>query len=344
VAADDVLRSEDGWIGWAHQELRKNQSRSSSGAAAPSAPLRERWTVMKRPWKVERCIICLREPHSDDPLSQLTDAHVIPEALGGELSARFLCKRCNSEMGRVESQLPRDVVVVELVRRLRGELPEELVGRVLQHAGWFVEHEAYGRLEGRDSREGKFALRESETIRSDENIRRQIRVELDRRGMPAEHIEATVDEFEEAADGAQLEIAPGFKVTKHIDLSEVSLERTYDEPLAPRAIVLGIAYTFLAFILEERIYGEELEPVRELLRRVVERDTAAADSWPIDCLRSSSPAEAKHALAVQREDGGIVVKVWLFRELLWNVHFPAVEVPAEPFYLLDLVSKQESIS
>ena len=36
----------------------------------------------------------------------MTDAHVIPESVGGRLSASFLCKRCNDEMGRVESLLP----------------------------------------------------------------------------------------------------------------------------------------------------------------------------------------------------------------------------------------------
>lgn len=296
------------------------------------------------PWPVDRCIICLRAPREDDSLSQLTDAHVIPEALGGELSARFLCKRCNSEMGRVEGQLPRDVAIIELVRRLQAELPEELVRGVLPHAGWFADSEEYGRLEGSDSREGEFALRESATIRSDENIRRQIRAELERRGVQAEQIEAKVAEFEHADDGASLEIAPGFTVTKHIDLGGVSFERTYAEPLAPRAIMLGIAYTFLALVLEEGVYGAELEPARAVLRQVVDRDTTAADSWPIDCLRTSSPAETKHALAVLRENGGVKVRIWFFRELVWDVRFQNVEVPAEPFYLLDLVTKEESVA
>src|SRR4051812_42390637 len=99
---------------------------------------------MQIPWKDRRCIVCLRESESDDPLSELTDAHVIPQSVGGELSARFLCKRCNSELGRVEAQLPRDIVVIELVRSLQDELPEELVRRVLQHASWFSDSKEYG--------------------------------------------------------------------------------------------------------------------------------------------------------------------------------------------------------
>jgi hypothetical protein len=79
--------------------------------------------------------------------------------------------------------------------------------------------------------------------------------QLDASATNTRQIKSTVEEFEE--DGPKLEIAPCFTVTKHIDLNEVSFERTYDEPLAPRAIVLGIAYTFLAFVLLERIYADE---------------------------------------------------------------------------------------
>jgi hypothetical protein len=230
------------------------------------------------------------------------------------------------------------------VRGLESELPEAIVRGVLQHARWFAESEAYGRLEGRDRRQGKFALRESETIRSDENIRRQIRAELERRGVVADQIEAKVAEFVQAPDDADLEIAAGFTVKKHIDLSGVSFERTYDEPLAPRAIALGIAYTFLALVLEERVYRDELEPVRAVLGQVIDGDAAAADGWPVDWLRSTSPAEAKHALAVRREEAGALVRIWLFREFVWDVHFEGVKVAAEPFYLLDLVTKEESVA
>lgn len=299
---------------------------------------------MRIPWTIQRCIICLCEPQEDDPLSSLTDAHVIPESVGGELSARFLCKGCNSEMGRVEAQLPRDVQVIELVRRLRNDLPEELARGALQHAGWFAGTDEYGQLEGRERRAGGFSLRESEKIRTDKNVLAQIRAELQRRDVPAEEIDRKLGEFGHAADGTSLEVMPGFTIRKHIDLSEVSFERTYDERLAPRAIALGIAYTFLALTLEERIYGEALEPVRDALRGVIVRDMTEADAWPIECLRTSSPAETKHALAVIQEPGGVLVRIWLFRELVWDVRFAGVETITSPFYLLDLVTKEESIA
>jgi hypothetical protein len=162
--------------------------------------------------------------------------------------------------------------------------------------------------------------------------------------VPPDEIEAKLTAFEQTGDDVELEVAPGFTIRKHIDVSGVSFERTYDEPLAPRAIALGIAYTFLALALEERVYQRELEPTREALLRVIARDMTAADTWPIECLRASAPAETKHALAVLREERGAVVRIWLFRELIWNVHFAGIDVSAEPFYLLDPVTKEESVA
>ena len=68
-------------------------------------------------------------------MSQRTDAHVIPESVGGKLSAIFLCKRCNSDMGKLEGQLPRDVVILGLVDRLDDVLPTDLVNSIRRHGG-----------------------------------------------------------------------------------------------------------------------------------------------------------------------------------------------------------------
>jgi hypothetical protein len=97
-------------------------------------------------------------------------------------------------------------------------------------------------------------------------------------------------------------------------------------------------------VLEDRVYQDELGPARDVLRRVVARKAAADDRWPIEWLRTASGPEPKHALAVVREEEGALVRIWLFREFVWNVHFREVAVPAEPFHLLDLHTKEESIA
>ena len=47
---------------------------------------------------------------------------------------------------------------------------------------------------------------------------------------------------------------------------------------------------------------------------------------------------------MKREADGVLVRIWLFRELVWDVHFDGVRVAGEPFYLLDLLTKEESVT
>jgi len=49
--------------------------------------------TLKVPWPGDKCILCLNK-------TILSKEHLIPEALGGKLTAEFLCLSCNSELGR----------------------------------------------------------------------------------------------------------------------------------------------------------------------------------------------------------------------------------------------------
>jgi hypothetical protein len=247
-------------------------------------------------------------------------------------------------MGRIEGQLPRDIVVIELVRQLESILPPELVGGVLQHAEWFAETADYGTLDGRANRAGELSVPESSSILSDKNAARLIRAELERRRFGASEIEAKLDMFERADDDVELEIDDGFIIKKHIDLSGVSFERTYLEPLAPRAIALGIAFTFIALTVEARIYDAEFDEAREALLAAIDRDMTKADAWPVELLRASARPEATHGLALLRGDEGALVRIFFFRELVWDVRFPNVQVTEEPFYSIDLSTSDETIS
>ncbi|MFL5963273.1 MAG: HNH endonuclease [Gaiellaceae bacterium] len=76
---------------------------------------------MRVPWIDERCILCLGTPHSGIELTQRSDAHVIPRAIGGKLSALFLCRGCNARMGRFEAILAQDISVRLLLDKLEDQ-------------------------------------------------------------------------------------------------------------------------------------------------------------------------------------------------------------------------------
>ena len=72
---------------------------------------------MKVPWPGDRCIICLAN-------DALTEEHVIPEALGGDLTCYFLCKPCNDVFGSsFEAKAKTDPAIRIAVRNLRSEIP-----------------------------------------------------------------------------------------------------------------------------------------------------------------------------------------------------------------------------
>ena len=188
---------------------------------------------MRVPWPDQRCVVCLERPRADDEQTQMTDGHVLPQSVGGKLSAPFLCRRCNSKMGEAEAILPRDVTVRLIVDRLEHELPPELVKTIRYRQGYFADTEEYGRISAGMDREGELTPRQSETIKDDENTLRQIASELRRHGPDEEEIVKQQEAFGQAPPGDQLEVTPEFTVTKGIDFSAIPFRPNLDDPLTP---------------------------------------------------------------------------------------------------------------
>lgn len=299
---------------------------------------------MKIDWPDERCIICLGTPQEGKPMTERTEAHVIPESLGGKLWAPFLCKQCNSDTGKLEGVLPKDVMILDLVDRLYGVLPSELANSIYQHAGYFADSEEFGRIYARLDRELVLTPKESETIRGERNTLRQMEAALRLNYADDEVVKEKLTEFAEAQDGERVEVIPSLTVVKGIPLDELDWNRTYGEPIVSRAVPLGIAYLYLALCIGGHVYGQTLEPTREELRRAMAGDKTLEKEWPFEPMRSEKPPESRHGLAVVQEEDAVLVKIFFFRELVWPVRFPEVKLRGvEPLYLIDLVTGEEII-
>jgi hypothetical protein len=233
--------------------------------------------------------------------------------------------------------------VLGLVDELEGVLSEDFVKRIRRHAGYFADTEEYGRIDARFDKRGELTPVESETIRTDRNTLRQMESELRRHGADDTGVQAKLEEFARAPEGARMQVTPGFTVTKGIPLAEIGFQRSWDDPVAPPLVPLGIAYLYLALSIGGHVYGQSLEPARRALREAMAGDDGAANAWPIQPMRRNAPPEPKHALAVVEEPDGVVVTIWLFRELVWKVRFAGAALRGlEPFYLLDLISGEET--
>ena len=58
----------------------------------------------------------------------MTAEHIIPEQIGGKLSARFLCKPCNDHLGHgVEPAVKKDPSIRLAVEYLKVQLPKQIL-------------------------------------------------------------------------------------------------------------------------------------------------------------------------------------------------------------------------
>ena len=235
---------------------------------------------MKVAWDDPHCIVCLRVPDRSDPMSLRTDAHVVPESIGGALSAPFLWKRCNSEMGRMEAVLARDISVRRLVRHhLQERLPKRLVHAILSGEEYFVDHADYGRITAVVDENGFLQPHQTATVQDDKNALARALAELERLGEPDERKEELRAAFDQASPGEWVDIRPGYRIQRRIDWSETSFTERLNDPIVGHEVPLGISYLYLALCVRERVYDEALEPVRAVLRQAVEGDPSAARAF-----------------------------------------------------------------
>src|SRR4029453_3336455 len=74
---------------------------------------------MLLPWKDERCVVCLQPQDRG-----LTNAHVIPQAVGGKLAVKNICADCNSRLGATaEAGLKSDPRIRVAIEDLQTQIP-----------------------------------------------------------------------------------------------------------------------------------------------------------------------------------------------------------------------------
>lgn len=297
---------------------------------------------MKIPWPMQRCIVCLSTPQAGDDRSKMTDAHVIPESIGGRLSASFLCKRCNNEMGRVEAFLPRDISIRLQVDRIVSQLPRDLVNSILCGQEYYADTDEWGRLAAVMDENGELQLKRSPGIKGDDHTLNQMEAALGREGAPAERVAELRDAFEQAAPGEWVDVAPGYRVQKHIDLSNVKFKLSLTDPIVPLEVPVWIAYLYLALCLGDRVYDDALEPVRDAIRSAIAGDAAAAGALSTNRHSTDTASEPVHVLRAKTEGGATRVTFQIFRRLVWPVFFPNVTLAGEQtLYQANVTNRHE---
>ncbi|MCP4408818.1 MAG: HNH endonuclease [Gammaproteobacteria bacterium] len=268
-------------------------------------------------WNHSRCIVCLNS-------GELTKEHVIPESLGGILTSRFLCCRCNSCFGagfEANSRLAPEIrKAASGLGKDFSELKEKLeLGA--QYQSKFDEQTSKSKLR-RDGHIGTSKLKDGSLIVPETDAPNSITSLMRKRGVADQEIKDAIAAWRAAPAGYTVNLGAGIKVRKWQGHPSIP---TYDElPLSP-LVPLKIAYEFTALLVGCAIYSPQLQPLRDVLLKQ-DKDLAGrmvTDNW------ASSP-DVFHGIAFEGNHEVAQFQVRFFGLLAYTVRFPKIAVEHPP--------------
>lgn len=268
--------------------------------------------------------------------------HLIPEALGGRLTSRLLCRPCNSGLGhRLEGKAKADPTVRLLVKSLRESIPG-LAGSLEEGQKFFTTGNgpaSKGFIKGGRFKVSSAKLPDGSLIQETPLAASTVRKMLRREGLEPHEIESAVARFMEAPDDSRVDLSPNIAVVKW---SVTGLTMSLDEPLLDPLVPAKSAYEFLALHVGTAICEDSppLRSIREALTSgmLQERDLLVE--------RLHAP-EAKpfHGLIFEGNAPYAKVQVRLFGKLAFRVHFKQLSVAgARAMYTHDLSANHETVT
>jgi hypothetical protein len=248
----------------------------------------------------------------------LTEEHVIPKALGGKLTANFLCMECNSKIGHsIEGHAKTDPDIRLLVTELAPSIPRlaEKMSERQKYISTGPGPKSSGRI-----KEGAFIaspakLPDGSLIHSiDEGIRVVKRL-LEREGMDEASVAEALRIFMASPENTSVRLTESLEV---INWQVTGLQPVLDGPPLNSIAPLKTAYEFLALHLGVAIYkgSPSVDAAREALF------DGALDSKVLSVERLHAP-EAKpfHGIVFEGNAPYAKVVIRLFGKLAFRVHF-----------------------
>jgi len=291
--------------------------------------------AIKAPWQHTRCIICLQP-------SELTEEHVIPEALGGRLTCHFLCVTCNSRLGHeVEGLAKADPTIRILTAKLAKKIPR-LAGQLIK--GQECVSSGPGGLSRGRIKNSEFAVRsqklpDGSLLQPTPLAANTIRRILERERHDELSISHALRRLKDAPENTRVLLTQTLEVVKW---SIESIQPTLDGPLLNLVVPLKIAYEFLALHLNDAVYQNlpALAAVRSALA------SNSIDTTHLLIERLHAPiANPFHGIVFEGNDPHATVQVRLFGQLAFRIHFKTLSVGGPRFvYTHDLIDNEEHVA
>ena len=273
---------------------------------------------MEIPWFNNQCILCLKK-------GNLSEEHIIPASLGGRLTVRFLCTKCNSNLGRSVEKVAKDDPSIRIaLENLSRDIPE-LYSSIIERQPFYA-HSKAGRVPG-FFKNGHFYVQskkmtDNSLVQPTENARKSIIMMLERQGCTKSQIENALSKFDNAPSNKITEIHPGLETSKwDIEKIELNFNKT---SLMNHLIPLKIAFEFIACHLGSSIYS--LEPQLEEIRKAFsEQDTNNNACFQVDRLNAGE-YKPFHGIVFEGNNSHAQIQIRLFGWLAFCVHFKQLQV------------------
>jgi HNH endonuclease len=272
----------------------------------------------------------------------LTEEHVIPKALGGKLTANFLCVECNSRIGHsIEGDAKTDPDIRQLVTRLAPSIPQlaEKISERQKYISTGPGPKSSGRI-----KEGAFIasptkLPDGSLIHSiDEGIRVVKRL-LEREGMDEASVAEAVRIFMASPENTPVRLTESLEV---INWQVTGLQPVLDGPDLNLIAPLKTAYEFLALHLRTAIY--KASPSVDAAREALLGDVLDSKFLFVERLHAPEP-KPFHGIVFEGNTPYAKVVIRLFGKLAFRVHFLHLAVSGPRcIYMHKLDTGEESLS
>lgn len=182
---------------------------------------------------------------------------MIPEALGGRLTSRFLCKGCNSRLGHaLEGKAKTDPTVRLLAQQLKPQI--STLATTLEQGQRYRVHgpgpSSVGYIKDGVLRVQAAKLADSSLIQDTSNAAISIASMLRRDGASPPEIESALRAFAVAPENTRVTLSKNIDVVKW---SVENMQLSLDGPLMNSLVPAKSAYEFLALHVGQAIYEPE---------------------------------------------------------------------------------------
>ena len=264
--------------------------------------------------------------------------HIIPQCVGGRLSAHILCRECNSTLGaKLVSPIKQEPAIQSAVRALSGKLPAALV-RDYRKQLTFVGRGRDGSVIRAKPHKGGVKILQgpgshgSYIIDSGQAMK-HIEETLGKIGLAPDIIAEYQRKYTELPVGESLTLP-----TKKIMVKQPGppLQVEISGTILDNRLSALIAYEFLALCIGDAIYHQNFDAVRSYILTGKPELAVSVVQY-----RAESGPDPIHVIRIDKETADTVVEIRFFRWIVSRVTFGALGYGGPDIvYMEDLESRE----